>query len=202
MTVDAGLPGFTHVAVCHRSTRELIETLIPVLGDWLGMNESVFGADSDRIRWSDTRRWHPHPTRRLRAIQELVDAEERQGAAQLRFVGECAFPAGPPELVVEWGKFASERRGRHLSPSRRRMPVAANPQTSAASPPTSRSWLSTTDSETSQTPGEQRPDEDLRPPTGARVHTRPGCPLGLRHHHLFPDRPLHAAARSDHGCRQ
>ncbi len=120
MTDAGAVGGFTHVALCHRSTAELAETLVPVLSGWLGMDDTVvvnlssarlaalkaaMSGVADRVHWSDTRTWHPHPARRLRAIQELVDAEARHGGAPLRFVGECAFPASPPERVAEWGKF-------------------------------------------------------------------------------------------------
>ncbi len=109
--------GFVHTALLHRSTGELIELLVPVVCGWMARRDRVFvnlaperlralraalGADSDRVRWSDTYQWAPHPGRRLRAVQELLEGEERHGCGRLRFVGECAFPPGPPELVAEW----------------------------------------------------------------------------------------------------
>lgn len=112
--------GFTHSAVCHRATAELAEAVVPFIEEGLTRNERVFvnlaagdvaalkgalGADADRVRWSDTHRWHPHPARRLRALQDLVDGEERHGLGHLRFVGGCPWPATPREMVTEWERF-------------------------------------------------------------------------------------------------
>lgn len=116
----ASARGFVHTAVSHRSTRELVAIVGPVVRGWLARRDRVFvnlaaervaalraalGEDADRVRWSDTYHWSPHPARRLRALQELVDGEERHGSGQLRYLGECAFPAGPPELVAEWERY-------------------------------------------------------------------------------------------------
>ena len=120
MTSVADLRGFAHTAVSHGSTDELVDELAPTLRDWLSRRDRVFvnltaeradalrsalGADADGARWSDTYHWAPHPARRLRAIQDLVEGEESHGSGQLRFVGECAFPAGVPALVAEWERF-------------------------------------------------------------------------------------------------
>lgn len=108
---------FVHTAVSYRSTEELVGVLAPVVQGWLTQHDRIFvslasdrvdalrsalGEDADRVRWSDTYHWAPHPARRLRAIQDLVEGEERHGSGQLRFVGEWAFTVGPPELVSEW----------------------------------------------------------------------------------------------------
>jgi len=112
--------GFLHTAVAHGSTDELVAVLVPQLRDWARRRDRVYvnlapergaavraalGADADELCWSDTFDWAPHPVRRLRALQELVEVERAAGAGELRFVGECAFPAGPPELVAEWERF-------------------------------------------------------------------------------------------------
>ena len=112
--------GFAHTAVCYGTTQELVEEVAPIIHAWLSQGDRVFvnlsadrlaalgaalGADADRVRWSDTHRWAPHPARRLRALHELVEREGRGGAVQLRFVGECAFPSSVPELAEEWVRF-------------------------------------------------------------------------------------------------
>lgn len=109
-----------HTALSYTSPDELAATVGPVIAEWLSADDrvhvnvsadsvdalkSVLGADAGRVRWSDSHSWHPHPARRLRAIQDLVDAEPGGPSAPLRFVGECAFPDGPPELVAEWERF-------------------------------------------------------------------------------------------------
>lgn len=112
--------GPLHTAVCHRTTDEALEHLVPFLEEALRHKDDVFvnlsadrgaalraelGRDADRVRWSDTQHWYPHPGRRLRAIQDLVEGQARHGRGRLRFVGECAFAAGPPALVAEWERF-------------------------------------------------------------------------------------------------
>lgn len=120
MTSVEELGGLLHTAVCHRTTAEIVESLVPVLQEGLRAGDDVFvnlsskrgtllkaalGTDADRVQWTDTHDWHPHPARRLRAIQELVDGEGREGRGRVRFIGECAFPPGPHDLVAEWERF-------------------------------------------------------------------------------------------------
>lgn len=120
MTSAVQVGGLLHTAVCHRSTAEAIEQLLPFVQEGLWAKEDVFvnlsaeraaalsaelGEDADRVRWSDTNHWHPHPARRLRAIQELADGAGRHGRGRLRFIGECAFSTGLPYLVAEWERF-------------------------------------------------------------------------------------------------
>lgn len=61
------------------------------------------GADATAVSWSDTHAWEPHPVRRLRAIESLLAS--RTSRSPLHFVGECAFPPGPPPLISEWLRF-------------------------------------------------------------------------------------------------
>jgi len=120
VTSVADVRGFAHTAVPHCSTGELVGELAPLVRGWLSRRDRVFvnlaaervqalraalGEDADRVRWSDTHRWVPHPARRLRALQELVDGEMRHGSGQIRVVGECAFAADQPALVAEWERF-------------------------------------------------------------------------------------------------
>jgi hypothetical protein len=112
--------GFVHAAVCHRTTDELVAAVLPFVEEGLQLRERVYvnlaphrigaiqvelGPEADRVRWSDSRQWLPHPARRLRGLHELIDGEERHGGSRLRLVGECAFPSGPPEMVAEWERF-------------------------------------------------------------------------------------------------
>lgn len=120
VTSVADVEGFAHTAVQHGSTEELVGELTPLLREWLSRRDHVFvnltadrvealraalGSGADRVRWTDTYDWAPHPARRLRAIQELLEDDDRAGPGRLRFVGECAFPAASPELAVEWERF-------------------------------------------------------------------------------------------------
>jgi anti-sigma regulatory factor (Ser/Thr protein kinase) len=113
---------FVHTGYCHHSTEELVEALASFVVDGLSGGCPVFvnlapdriaalraalGADGRRVRWSDTTRWEPHPARRLRALQDLVAEATVAGGPRLQFVGECAWPDGPPELLAEWERFDS-----------------------------------------------------------------------------------------------
>lgn len=112
--------GLLHTALCHRTTSEVLDQLVPYVQEGLRNREDLFvnlsaarmallksalGEDADRVRWSDTHHWQPHPARRLRAIQELADGSARHGHGRLRFIGECAFPAGSPDMIAEWERF-------------------------------------------------------------------------------------------------
>jgi len=120
MTSVVEAEGLLHTTVFHRSTAEAIEQLVPFVEEGLRRKDDLFvnlsaeraasllaalGEDADRVRWSDTHQWHPHPARRLRAIQELTDGITRHDGGRLRFIGECAFSAGSPHLVAEWERF-------------------------------------------------------------------------------------------------
>lgn len=109
-----------HTALTYDSPEDLATRLAPVVQGWLSNDDrvvvnigaqsgtavkSALGADAQRVRWSDSGAWNPHPVRRLRAIQELAEDAARTGSGPLRFVGECAFPAGPPEMIEEWERF-------------------------------------------------------------------------------------------------
>lgn len=109
--------GLLHVALHHRSTQELVDALVPFAHDALRMNDPLFvslpaastsalkaalGRDADRVRWSDSTRWNPHPVRRLRAILELVEGAERHGVGRVRLVGEAPLPLVVPAMVAEW----------------------------------------------------------------------------------------------------
>lgn len=112
--------GLLHTVLCHRSTAEAIDQLVPFVEEGLRFEDDVFvnlsaeranllqselGEEADRVRWSDTHHWYPHPARRLRAIHEIVDGVTRHGRGRLRFIGECAFSAGSPQMVAEWERF-------------------------------------------------------------------------------------------------
>lgn len=118
MTTSPAARGFEHTAVCHRSSAELVDALVPFVAAGLGDGDRVFvnlvpagsaplraalGSDAARVRWTDSSTWQAHPARRLRAIHELVEVEA--GAGRMRFVGQCPFDAGDPELVTEWERF-------------------------------------------------------------------------------------------------
>jgi anti-sigma regulatory factor (Ser/Thr protein kinase) len=111
---------FVHTAVCHHTDDEFVGAVLPFVAEGLGRNDAVYvnlapmrlealrtalGRDEARVWWSDTRQWHPHPSQRLRAIRELVDAACSDGPRPLRFVGECAWAEGPAELTYEWERF-------------------------------------------------------------------------------------------------
>ena len=121
-----GCEGFAHVAVCHRSTEELLASAAPFVREGLAMDERVLinlaaeragalhaalGDDADRVQWSDSDKWHPRPPHRLRAIQDLVGGETCGGHPRLRILGECAWPgpgtSSPParEMTREWERF-------------------------------------------------------------------------------------------------
>lgn len=109
--------GLLHAALPHRSTEELVDSLLALAHEALRMNDPLFvslpepstlalkaalGRDADRVRWSDSTRWHPHPVRRLRAILELVEGAERHGVGRVRLVGEAPLAATVPAMVTEW----------------------------------------------------------------------------------------------------
>lgn len=109
--------GLVHTTLCHRSRPELVAALVPFLDEALELNDPVFvslpapsvaalktalGHDADRVRWSDSTLWKPHPVRRLRAIRELVEGSERHSCGRLRLVGECPLPILVPAMVTEW----------------------------------------------------------------------------------------------------
>ncbi|MDA8296055.1 MAG: sensor histidine kinase [Actinomycetota bacterium] len=109
-----------HTMFVYREADELVEALTPVLRDALGAGQRVvvnirdertaplsaaLGDTASRIEWTDTYAWMPHPARRLRAIEELVEAQRAQGDQGLLFVGECAWPRAPESLVREWERF-------------------------------------------------------------------------------------------------
>jgi hypothetical protein len=111
--------GLMHTALRHRTGAELVASLVPFVDDALRMNDQVYvslppysterlkaelGRDADRVRWTDSTRWQPHPMRRLRAIRELVEGAERHGVGRLRLVGECPLPP-VPTMVTEWERF-------------------------------------------------------------------------------------------------
>lgn len=108
-----------HTVVVSRSTGELLETLLPYLREGVEAREAVHvNLMSDRldalraalgptaaaaVTWTDSAAWHPSPTRRLRALEEALEAGRRSGGARAHFVGECAvLEDGPPELLAEW----------------------------------------------------------------------------------------------------
>lgn len=114
--------GLVHTAIRHRSPTELVASVVPFVHDAFRMGDSVYvslspsstaalkaglGRDADRIRWSDSTRWHPHPMRRLRAIRELVDGAERHGTGRMRLVGESPLPP-VPAMVAEWERFDAQ----------------------------------------------------------------------------------------------
>jgi anti-sigma regulatory factor (Ser/Thr protein kinase) len=120
MTNAVQIGGLLHTTVCHRSTAEAVEQLVPFVEEGLRAHDDVvvnlttervahlvaqLGDDAERVRWCDTHHWHPHPARRLRAIQELADDVACHGRGRLRFIGECAFSAGSPQLLAEWERF-------------------------------------------------------------------------------------------------
>lgn len=112
--------GLMHTALRHRSVAELVSSVVPFVHDALRVNDPLFvslppatvaalkaelGHDADRVRWSDSTRWNPHPMRRLRAIRELVEGAERHGIGRVRLVGEVPLPAIVPEMLAEWERF-------------------------------------------------------------------------------------------------
>jgi anti-sigma regulatory factor (Ser/Thr protein kinase) len=118
----SGGPGGCHSAVVGASSQHLVELLLPVVRTALSLGEAVsvnlaaarlhalraeLRSDGERVTFTDTHRWHPHPARRLRAFETLLDERRRSGAGPSWFVGECAWPAGPPELLREWHRFDS-----------------------------------------------------------------------------------------------
>ena len=116
-------PGrFQHTAVRHSAPEELTDALLPFVESALQSGDRVFvnlgadgcdrlrdavGADAERIRWTDSSTWHPHPSRRLRAIQDLVDEEAPVSGAlgRMLFIGQCPFDSADPDLVTEWERF-------------------------------------------------------------------------------------------------
>lgn len=103
----------------YSSPGELLDAVVPFVRAGLDAGEPVhlnlppvhtgavrdaLGPDAGRVSWTDTYRWEPHPSRRQRAIEDLVDERLREGAAGLRYVGECAWPTGPDHLVSEWNR--------------------------------------------------------------------------------------------------
>lgn len=111
---------FVHRLLGYSSLDELKDEVVPYLmagleeGDTVFVNlalpsiialESAIGPDAARVRWTDTYEWVPHPGRRLRAIEDLIAAHEKDGGGRLRFVGECAFPPAPVEVLQEWNRF-------------------------------------------------------------------------------------------------
>lgn len=108
-----------HRFLAYTSTDEMLEVVVPYLEEGAALGDALFvnlpvsrvvtlrerlGSDSEKIAFTDTYAWMPHPTRRLRAIEELITAETGDGR-RVRFVGECAWPSGPPALLGEWERF-------------------------------------------------------------------------------------------------
>lgn len=111
--------GATHTFVAHRAADELTASVVPFVRAGLAAGRPVYvnvahthlallqdavGGDAQRVTWTDTDEWIPHPARRLRAIEDLLAAEAAAGR-QVSFVGTCAWPTGPAPLVREWERF-------------------------------------------------------------------------------------------------
>ncbi len=90
--VQAGIAGGEPVAV-NLSSRHL-ESL-----------QDCLGADAGRVSWSDTDEWLPHPVRRLRVFEAMLEERRASGSGPSWWIGECAWPEGPLEELVEWERF-------------------------------------------------------------------------------------------------
>ncbi len=117
-TQESGI-GVTHTFLAHHSGTSLAECVRPFIREGLDASQPVhvnaarhhlanlraaLGEDGGKVTWTDTDEWVPHPGRRLRAIEDLLEQEAARGR-RLRFVGSCAWPVGPEALVREWERF-------------------------------------------------------------------------------------------------
>jgi anti-sigma regulatory factor (Ser/Thr protein kinase) len=111
-----------HRAVLYESAEDFLGVMVPYVFGGMERGEVVFvaaradmvdklraevGTPADGVRLEDTDEWHPHPTARLRAFNELVTTELELGAARFRLAGEPVWPEGPPEMIREWQRYES-----------------------------------------------------------------------------------------------
>ncbi len=111
-----------HPALVYDSLDEFLDHMVPFVAEGVARGEpvvaavgseelaalrSAFGPNRPGLTLADTWEWHPSTASRLRAFYELAERDLADGARTVRLVGEPAWPAGPPEMVVEWQRYES-----------------------------------------------------------------------------------------------
>jgi hypothetical protein len=111
-----------HPALLYADLDDFLGSMVPFVSAGVDRGEFVFvaaradnlaalraelGERAGMVRWVDTRRWHPHPSSRLRAFHQLATDQLSAGTTRLRLAGEPLWPTGPPELIREWQRYES-----------------------------------------------------------------------------------------------
>jgi anti-sigma regulatory factor (Ser/Thr protein kinase) len=110
-----------HPALLYESTEDFLSYMVPYVAGGVEQGDVVFVAargdnlaalrseigPRGKVRWADTREWHPHTGTRLRAFHQFVTDELAGGAHRIRLAGEPVWPDGPPEAVREWQRYES-----------------------------------------------------------------------------------------------